>query len=82
MKVNSISLPITKHIPIVDNAINKPAQNNILLFFLKLWIKKLVICLIYIPIIWTGWMINLGSPINRSNPIEPINIKNKFISAN
>ncbi len=34
------------------------------------------------PIIWTGWMKNLGSPINRSQKIEPTNIKNKFTLAN
>ena len=71
-----------KLIPIEDIAINNPPQNNILLFSLKLSIKKLLVALIYFPINWTGWMKNLGSPINRSKPIEPINIKNKFTSAN
>ena len=28
------------------------------------------------------WIKNLGSPINKSKPIDPRNIKNKFISAN
>ncbi len=42
-KIISMTLPIKKLIPMEDNAINNPPQNNILLFSLKLWIKKLLV---------------------------------------
>ena len=77
-----MNLPVMKLITIEDNAINNPPMNKILLFLLKFWIKKFVICFINKPIASTGWMKSLGSPINRSNPIEAINMINKFISAN
>ena len=34
-KINSINLPIKKLIPIEDNAIKNPPQNNIILLLLK-----------------------------------------------
>ena len=75
-------LPIKKLNPIDENAIKNPPKNNFRSLSLKLFIKKLLVFLIYAPIICTGWITKLGSPINRSKPIEPINIKNKFISTN
>ena len=42
-KSNSMNFPMAKLMQIEDKAINNPPQNNILLFSLKLLIKKLVI---------------------------------------
>ena len=69
-----MNFPIKKLIRIVDKTMNNPPPNNTFLFSLKLRIKKFVNSPIYKPIICTGWMMNLGSPINKSQPIEPKNI--------
>ena len=66
----------------VDIATIKPPKKQYFLFPQKLFMRKLDIFLCKIQLLEQGGLRILGRRSINQKPIDPRNIKNKFISAN